>query len=92
LPLYVEYIFEPGAATSKGSTYQSLSGTSMATPHVAGVAALLANQGYSNTQIRQIIESTTDKISGTGTYWKNGRVNAYKAVQYTKQLQENKAS
>ncbi len=34
----------------------------MATPHVAGVAALLANQGYSNTQIRQIIESTSDKI------------------------------
>ncbi|WP_144649547.1 S8 family peptidase [Bacillus cereus] len=79
-------------STYKGSTYQSLSGTSMATPHVAGVAALLANQGYSNTQIRQIIESTTDKISGTGTYWKNGRVNAYKAVQYAKQLQENKAS
>ncbi len=60
--------------------------------HVAGVAALLANQGYSITQIRQIIESTTDKISGTGTYWKNGRINAYKAVQYAKQLQENKAS
>lgn len=79
-------------STYKGSTYQSLSGTSMATPHVAGVAALLANQGYSNTQIRQIIESTSDKISGTGTYWKNGRVNAYKAVQYAKQLQENKAS
>ena len=57
-------------STYKGSTYQSLSGTSMATPHVAGVATLLANQGYSNTQIRQIIESTTDKISGTGTYWK----------------------
>ena len=79
-------------STYKGSTYQLLSGTSMATPHVAGVAALLANQGYSNTQIRQIIESTSDKISGTGTYWKNGRVNAYKAVQYAKQLQENKAS
>ena len=47
----------------------------MATPHVAG-ARSFRNQGYSNTQIRQIIESTSDKISGTGTYWKNGRVNA----------------
>ncbi len=51
-----------------------------------GVAALLANQGYSNTQIRQIIESSSDKISGTGTYWKNGRVNAYKAVQYAEAI------
>ncbi|WP_459503160.1 S8 family peptidase [Bacillus sp. C1] len=85
----------PGSSiysTYKGSSYQTLSGTSMATPHVAGVAGLLANQGYSNVEIRKIIETTSDKISGTGTYWKNGRVNASKAVQYGKQLNENKAS
>lgn len=64
----------------------------MATPQVAGVAGLLANQGYTNVQIRQIIEATSDKISGTGTYWKNGRVNANKAVQYGTMLNENKAS
>lgn len=85
----------PGSSiysTYKGSTYRSLSGTSMATPHVAGVAGLLASQGYSNVEIRQIIEATADKISGTGTYWKNGRVNASKAVQYGLQLKEKKAS
>ncbi|WP_369903086.1 S8 family peptidase [Bacillus manliponensis] len=85
----------PGSSiysTYTGNSYRSLSGTSMAAPHVAGLAALLANQGYNNVQIRQIIETTSDKISGTGSYWTHGRVNASKAVQYGKQLKENKAS
>lgn len=69
-------------ATYPTSTYASLSGTSMATPHVAGVAGLLASQGRSASNIRAAIENTADKISGTGTYWAKGRVNAYKAVQY----------
>lgn len=64
------------------STYRSLSGTSMATPHVAGVAGLLAAQGRNNVQIRAAIENSADQISGTGTYWTHGRVNAYKAVTY----------
>jgi thermitase len=54
----------------------------MATPHVAGLAALLASQGRSNSQIRAAIENTADKISGTGTYFQHGRINAYKAVNY----------
>ncbi|SEM99016.1 S8 family peptidase [Lihuaxuella thermophila] len=64
------------------STYASLSGTSMATPHVAGLAGLLAAQGRSNSQIRAAIQNTADRISGTGTYWTYGRVNAYRAVNY----------
>nr|ADL09141.1 thermitase precursor [Laceyella sacchari] len=75
----------PGSSiysTYPTSTYASLSGTSMATPHVAGVAGLLASQGRSASNIRAAIENTADKISGTGTYWAKGRVNAYKAVQY----------
>ncbi|MFD1424616.1 S8 family peptidase [Laceyella tengchongensis] len=75
----------PGSSiysTYPTSTYASLSGTSMATPHVAGVAGLLAAQGRSASNIRAAIENTADKISGTGTYWAKGRVNAYKAVQY----------
>ncbi|AXY08564.1 peptidase S8 [Bacillus thuringiensis LM1212] len=85
----------PGSSiysTYIGDSYETLSGTSMATPHVAGVAALLANQGYNNTEIRQIIEMTADKISGTGRYWTNGRINADKAVQYGAQLKEKRAS
>ncbi|MCQ6343362.1 S8 family peptidase [Bacillus cereus] len=75
-------------STYKGSSYQTLSGTSMATPHVAGLAALLAKKGYTNTQIRQIIEKSADKITGTGTYWQNGRINANKAVNTVPAIQQ----
>jgi thermitase len=63
--------------------YDSLSGTSMATPHVAGLAALVWARGQCTTNacVRAKIESTADPIPGTGTLWKYGRVNYYNAVQ-----------
>jgi thermitase len=69
-------------STYTGSSYASLSGTSMATPHVAGLAGLLDAQGRSASEIRAAIENTADRISGTGTYWSKGRINAYRAVNY----------
>lgn len=68
-------------STYPTNTYSSLSGTSMATPHVAGVAGLLASQGKSNSSIRSAIQDSADKISGTGNYWIHGRVNANNAVR-----------
>ncbi|HEY3365894.1 MAG TPA: S8 family serine peptidase [Symbiobacteriaceae bacterium] len=67
-------------STWTGSGYNTISGTSMATPHVAGLAGLLSSQGLTNAQIRDRICTTADQISGTGTYWTCGRINAYAAV------------
>lgn len=69
-------------STYPGSYYAYLSGTSMASPHVAGLAALLASQGRTNAQIQSIIQTTSDPIPGTGTYWLYGRVNAARAVRF----------
>jgi len=69
-------------STIMGGSYASWSGTSMATPNVSGVAALIIAQapGRSNADVRYLIEHTADQISGTGIYWRWGRVNAYRAL------------
>jgi thermitase len=62
----------PGAAIystfwATGSTYATLSGTSMATPHAAGLAALLFGQMPSRTptDVKQILARSADKIGAT---------------------------
>ncbi len=65
--------------------YDYLSGTSMASPFVAGAAALVwaSPYGTSNTAVVQRLENTADKITGTGTYWKYGRINVANAVGFS---------
>ena len=62
--------------------YDYLSGTSMAAPHVTGLAALLfgQNPSWTNSQVRGRIESTSDAVPGTGLYWSKGRINVCRAV------------
>ena len=59
-----------------------MSGTSMAAPHVSGLAGLIASihSDWSNTQIRNKLQASVDPVTGTGVYWSNGRINACKAV------------
>ena len=71
-------------STVLGNSYAYFSGTSMACPHVSGVAAL-AWSVYPNctaNQIRWILEHTTDDLGypGFDRMYGNGRVNARKAV------------
>lgn len=73
--------------TQYGSSegYDILSGTSMASPVVAATAALVWStpSGTSNASVRTKVESSADPITGTGSYWAHGRVNACKAVGCT---------
>ena len=67
---------------NKALGYDFGSGTSMATPHVVGLAALVWASGLctTNTCVRAQIENNADAVAGTGTYWAHGRINAYRAV------------
>ncbi|GIV10881.1 MAG: hypothetical protein KatS3mg020_0372 [Fimbriimonadales bacterium] len=82
-------IAAPGAnilSTYPNNQYQSLSGTSMACPHVAGAAAVLwsHNQSLTNAQLRNALETHVDSYQpyagrtiGSG----KGRLNVYRALQ-----------
>ena len=67
-----------------GNSYANFSGTSMASPHVAGLAALLlsAEPTLNNEEVRQILKSSIDDLGASGwdIYYGAGRINAFKTL------------
>ena len=68
-----------------GHAYCLLTGTSMATPHVSGLAALLwsSDRDLTNDRIRDAIQATADDLGtpGRDDYFGHGRINAARALE-----------
>ena len=71
------------SGTSEG--YYFFTGTSMATPHVAGIAAAMfaVNPSITNVDVRNILETTADDLGTPGwdQYFGNGLLDGDEAVQ-----------
>ena len=82
-------IAAPGVSirsTFPNNRYATANGTSMASPHVAGVAALIlsVNPEITATQVRSILNSTAESL-GNANYYGNGLVQAIDAVDAAKE-------
>jgi serine protease AprX len=71
-------------STLPGGLYEDWSGTSMATPHVSGTAALMLenNPSLKPAEVKQILENTAVDLGSAGkdNAYGSGRINTYKAV------------
>ncbi|PGT17984.1 S8 family serine peptidase [Bacillus cereus] len=79
-----EYINDPQDGINYGNAYVRLSGTSMATPHVAGTVALILQQHpeYTPFDVKAALMNTSDDLNGKNSVYEvgAGRIDAYQAV------------
>ncbi len=71
------------SVASNDTAYASFNGTSMATPHVAGVAALVLarHPGIGVTELRDRLIASTREVASLRAYaWSGGAVDAYRAL------------
>jgi len=87
-PCYVfDLVFAPGGYTATGNLYFWAAGTSMATPHVSGVAALIVGKHggeMAPSEVERILRASSDDLGkpGNDDAYGGGRVNASSAVQF----------
>ncbi|WP_052144751.1 S8 family serine peptidase [Halalkalibacter okhensis] len=74
--------FEPYDSCSSSSSYMDLSGTSMAAPMTASLAAMLKNEApnLTNKQNRYVIEQSSDQSNSNSKYYDFGRIDAAQAM------------
>jgi subtilisin family serine protease len=82
LPLWV---FDMVYSTNRDNGYRFTVGTSMASPHAAGVAALIVGKSGANAspaQVESMMRASADDLgtSGKDAIYGHGRVNAFRAV------------
>jgi serine protease AprX len=74
---------------AQAAYYTHMSGTSMATPHVAGIVSLLleANPALTPLEVKEVLRSTANPMAGRQPYEVgSGHVDAYEAAQVAKGL------
>ncbi len=73
-----------GAGYDQTDYYAEFNGTSSATPHVAGIAALMlsVNPALTPSEVKDILQTTAEDLGDPGfdPYFGHGRVNAERAV------------
>lgn len=83
---FFDFVLSPGGKTATGrNQYYFAAGTSMATPHVSGEAALIVGKfGHmSPAQLRSLIDQSADQVPkpGESAAFGHGRINALAALQ-----------
>lgn len=87
-------------STLPGNTYGFYQGTSMACPHVSGLAGLILSQygemGFSNNSLWELIVNTTDEIDDLNPSFigklGRGRINAFNALGVNDSINPDKIS
>ncbi|PEJ59027.1 hypothetical protein CN692_05990 [Bacillus sp. AFS002410] len=81
------FVHSPDNPSDYSTAYERMSGTSMATPNVTGISALLlqANRDLQPEDIKSILMNTADPLSNSYSVFEQGagRVDPYKAIHST---------